>query len=200
MFYMETLFPHHRPFVRGIHRWPMDSPHKGPVMLSFRVLFVVGLHTTLKHSSGRWLETLWESCDIIISNGKTGRYMSDIHDDVIKWKHFQLYWACVRGIHRSPVNSFQKGQWRGALMLPSIYSWKKQFSEQSRCGWFETSLRSLWRHCNVLLLCDSDLNCVWSTHRCLVTPYGIRNLSIGQWLVAYLVSGHSLNYCCESLK
>ena len=21
----------YRPFVRGIHRWPMDSPHKGPV-------------------------------------------------------------------------------------------------------------------------------------------------------------------------
>ena len=24
---------HHWPFVRGIHRWPVDSPHKGPVML-----------------------------------------------------------------------------------------------------------------------------------------------------------------------
>ena len=23
--------PHYRPFVRGIHRWPGDSPHKGPV-------------------------------------------------------------------------------------------------------------------------------------------------------------------------
>ena len=25
--------PHYWPFVMGIHRWPMDSPHKGPVML-----------------------------------------------------------------------------------------------------------------------------------------------------------------------
>ena len=39
------------------------------------------------------------------------------HDDVIKWKHFPRYWPFVRGIHRSPVNSSHKGQWRGALML-----------------------------------------------------------------------------------
>ena len=24
--------PHYWPFVRGVHRWPVDSPHKGPVM------------------------------------------------------------------------------------------------------------------------------------------------------------------------
>ena len=41
----------------------------------------------------------------------------DTHDDVIKWKHFPRYWPFVRGIHRSPVNSPHKGQWRGALMF-----------------------------------------------------------------------------------
>ena len=39
------------------------------------------------------------------------------HDDVIKWKHFPRYWPFVRGIHRSPVNSPHKGQWRRALMF-----------------------------------------------------------------------------------
>ena len=39
------------------------------------------------------------------------------HDDVIKCKHFPRYWPFVRGIHRSPVNSPHKGQWRGALMF-----------------------------------------------------------------------------------
>ena len=43
-----------------------------------------------------------------------------IHDDVIKWKHFPRYWPFVRGIHRSPVNSPHKGQWRGALMFTLI--------------------------------------------------------------------------------
>ena len=46
--------------------------------------------------------------------------MADYHDDVIKWKHFPRYWPFVRGIHRSPVNSPHKGQWRGALMFSMI--------------------------------------------------------------------------------
>ena len=45
------------------------------------------------------------------------------HDDVIKWKHFPRYWPFVWGIHRSPVNSPHKGQWRGALMFSLIYVW-----------------------------------------------------------------------------
>ena len=42
-----------------------------------------------------------------------------LHDDVIKWKHFLLYWPFVRGIHRSP----HKDQWRGALMFSLICVW-----------------------------------------------------------------------------
>ena len=48
---------------------------------------------------------------------------SSIHDDVIKWKHFPRYWPFVQGIHRSPVNSPHKGQWRGALMFSLICAW-----------------------------------------------------------------------------
>ena len=42
---------------------------------------------------------------------------SENHDDVIKWKHFPRNWPFVREIHRSPVNSPHKGQWRRALMF-----------------------------------------------------------------------------------
>ena len=45
------------------------------------------------------------------------------HDDVIKWKHFPRHWPFVRGIHRSPVNSPRKGQWRGALVFSLICVW-----------------------------------------------------------------------------
>ena len=45
------------------------------------------------------------------------------HDDVIKWKHFPRNWPFVRGIHRSPVNSPHKGQWREALMFSLICVW-----------------------------------------------------------------------------
>ena len=46
--------------------------------------------------------------------------ITTMHDDVIKWKHFPRNWPFVRGIHRSPVNSPNKGQWRGALMFSLI--------------------------------------------------------------------------------
>ena len=32
-------FPRYWPFVRGIHRWPVNSPRKGPVTRSFDVFF-----------------------------------------------------------------------------------------------------------------------------------------------------------------
>ena len=41
------------------------------------------------------------------------------HDDVTTWKHFPF----LRGIHRSPVNSPHKGQWREALMFSLICAW-----------------------------------------------------------------------------
>ena len=43
------------------------------------------------------------------------------------WRHqmnkFRRHWPFVRGIHRSPVNSPHKGQWRGALMFSLICAW-----------------------------------------------------------------------------
>ena len=45
------------------------------------------------------------------------------HDNGIKWKHFPRYCPFVRVIHRSPVNSLHKGQWRGALMFSLIWAW-----------------------------------------------------------------------------
>ena len=72
------------------------------------------------------------------------------HDDVIKWKHFPRYWPFVRGIHRSPVNFCHKGQWHGALMFSLICTLNKRLSKQSWGWWFDTPLRSLWRHYNVM--------------------------------------------------
>ena len=62
-----------------------------------------------------------------------------VHDDVIKWKHFPRYWPFVRGIHRSPVNSLHRGQWRGALMFSLISAWIN--------GWVnDREARGLRRH------------------------------------------------------
>ena len=62
------------------------------------------------------------------------------HDDVIKWKHFPHYWPFVRGIHRSPVNSPHKGQWRGTLMFTLICVWINGCVNNRKAG-------DLWRDC-----------------------------------------------------
>ena len=58
-----------------------------------------------------------------LSKGEGGQMVAGGHDDVIKWKHFPRNWPFVRGIHRSPVNSPHKGQWRGALAFFFICVW-----------------------------------------------------------------------------
>ena len=56
------------------------------------------------------------------------------HDDIIKWKHFPRYWPFVRGIHRSPVNSPHKGQWRGAFMFSLICVWINGWVNNGEAG------------------------------------------------------------------
>ena len=56
------------------------------------------------------------------------------HDDVIKWKLFPRFWPFVRGIHRSPVNSSHKGQWRGALMFSLICAWINHWVNSGEAG------------------------------------------------------------------
>ena len=60
----------------------------------------------------------------------------EMHDDVIKWKHFPRYWLFVRGIHRSPVTPPHKGQWRGALMFSLICAWINDCINNGEAGDF----------------------------------------------------------------
>ena len=88
----------------------------------------------------------------IILIGLCGKeFIYHVHDDVIKWKHFSRYWTFVQAIHRSPVNSPHKGQWRGALMFSLITAWINAWVKQSWSWWFGAPSRSLWRHCNAYL-------------------------------------------------
>ena len=80
------------------------------------------------------------------------------HDDVIKWKHFPRYWSFVRGIHRSPVNSPHKGQWRGALMCSLISIWINSWVNNRKAG----DLRRYRVHYDVIVL---HWACWWSNSR-----------------------------------
>ena len=57
-----------------------------------------------------------------------------MHDDVIKRKHVPSYWPFVPGIHRSPVNSPHKGQWRRALMFSLICAWINSWANNRKAG------------------------------------------------------------------
>ena len=70
------------------------------------------------------------------------------HDDVIKWKHFPRYWPFVRGIHRSPVNSPHKGQWRWPLIFSLICVWINRWVNNREAG----DLRRNQAHCDVIVM------------------------------------------------
>ena len=83
-----------------------------------------------------------------------GESPAKFYDVVIKWKHFPRYWPFVRGIHRSPVISPHKGQWRGALMFSLICAWINARVNNHGAGG-ETPSRALWRRCNVESICST---------------------------------------------
>ena len=80
-------------------------------------------------------------------DGLNGLAHSLVHYDVIKWKHFPRHWAFVWGIHRSPVNSPHKGQWRGVLMFSLMCAWINSWVNNREAGDLRRH-RALWRHCN----------------------------------------------------
>ena len=70
------------------------------------------------------------------------------YDDVIKWKHFPRYWPFVWGIHRSPVKSPHKDQWRGALTFSLICAWVNGWVNYRDAG----ELRRHCAHCDVTFM------------------------------------------------
>ena len=71
------------------------------------------------------------------------------------WRHqietFSRYWLFVRGIHRSPVNSLHKGQWREALMFSMISAWINRWVNNRQAGdlrryWFTCLGEIDWKH------------------------------------------------------
>ena len=81
----------------------------------FLCVSIISSRNDLKHISR--LAVLYKILYAWINNAAEYHESRDFHVDVIKWKHFPRYWTFVRGIHRSPVNSPHKGQWRRALMF-----------------------------------------------------------------------------------
>ena len=132
--------------MRGIYRWAVYFPYQGPEMLN-----AYACHHMVQTVCG--------------SKSRRPNGLPDIasgtHDDVIKWKHFPRHWPFVRGIHRPPVNSPHKGQWRGAFFDLRL---NKRLSKQWLGWWFETPSCPLWRHYNAIVKPKVGLlnDAIWS--------------------------------------
>ena len=115
------------------------------------------------------------------------------HDDVIKWKHFPGHCPFVRGIHRSPVNSPHKGQWRWALMFSLICVWINDWVNNREAG----DLRRYRDHYDVIVMWfqgslsprvhELVIEILWSFRRCnYYFDYSIRSKTCtchGSWNV-----------------
>ena len=89
--------------------------------------------------------SLWEDADQQV-------YGICLYDDVIKWEHFPRYWPFVRGIHRSPMNFHNKGQWRRALMFSLIGAWINAWVNNRKAD----DLRRHRAHYDVIVMANWD--------------------------------------------
>ena len=91
------------------------------------------------------------------------------HADVVKWEHFPRYWPFVRGIHRLPVNSPHKGQWRVALIFPLICAWMNGWVNNREAG----DLRHHCAHYDVTVMLSGFQSSRWAVCCCLFYDFDV---------------------------
>ena len=120
---------------------------------------------------------------LLFSFSIAGLYYTVIHDDVIKWKHIPRYWPFVWGIHRSPVNSPRKGQWRGALMFSLICAWIKGWANNREAS----DLRRDRTHCDVIVMYNGILLLIAQlSFSCYFSP-NIDSFMTTPWWFVFLI-------------
>ena len=66
------------------------------------------------------------------------QYINPVIANVPWWRHqmetFPRYWSFMCGIHRSPVNSPHKSQWRGSLKYSLIWAWTNGWLNNRKSG------------------------------------------------------------------
>ena len=85
---------------------------------------------------------------------------------------FSCYWPYVRGIHRSPVNSPHKGQWRRALVFSLICVWINGWINNIEAG----DLRHYRAHYDVTVMLLWGL-VVRKTFPCLDVTMSYKNVA-----------------------
>ena len=101
-------------FVRGIHRWPVNSPHKRPVTRKCFHLMTSSWPLVRDHLSFKTIFKTIHYCDVLMGaiasqiTSLTSAY-STVYSDADQRKHqSSAALAFVQGIHRGSVNSPHK--------------------------------------------------------------------------------------------
>ena len=130
-------FSRYWPFLRGIHRSSVNSPHKGQwcgvVMFSLTCAWINvcvdnGEAGDLRRQPAHYDVTVMRYGVGIWAGGdkpaqakrkrQTERHkQTETHEDVKQWKRIPRYWTFVRGINRSPVDPSHKGPVTWVLMF-----------------------------------------------------------------------------------
>ena len=128
--------PASQAFVREIHRWPVNSPHKRPVtrkMFSFDVVIM-------------WSHDYRADWRIHVSTGlieihtRTGIFMMTSSNGNI--------FRVIGSLRGEFTGHRRKGQWRRGLMFFYDLGLNERLSKQSWGWWIETPSHPLWRHSN----------------------------------------------------
>ena len=129
-------------------------------------------------------------------------WMLEFHDDVIEWNNFPRYWPFVRGIHRSPVNSPHKGQWRRALVCSlfcaCISGWINNRTagdlRRYRAHYDVTVMLRVKMRSKVILRCETIMNlilvCVRDQHSKLQQSsvlFFLFLISLKWWFFTYFI-------------
>ena len=103
------------------------------------------------------------------------------HDDVIKWRHFPRYWPFVRRIHRSPVNSPHKDQWRGVLMF-SFICWINGWVNNRKAG----DLGRYRAHYEVTVM-THHMDCLATSRLVICTPLCTSSGILSELIISLLL-------------
>ena len=122
-----------------------------PIYISYTYIYYTYIISTYIIQSIFWvagmLQICWRYCFKVWRGIHENSELLH-HDNVIKWKHFSALLALCAG--NSPVTG--ELPWERPVTRSFYVSFgvrlNKVLSKQSRRRWFETPLRSLWRHCN----------------------------------------------------
>ena len=138
------------------------------------------------------------------------------HDDVIKWIHFLRCLPFVRGIHRSPVNSPHKGQWRGALICARINGWVNNREagdlrrHRAHYDVIVMMLDTTERNCQAAVTLENDMVLIqWSRswllghhHQIIAGDEGMNNVNMWLWFHWFriLASSNIASYDSEDVQ